>query len=228
MKERKILKNIFDNLEKSLCSDMAIRIEHNLEDGKYIYYLVTKILSKIIPSKYAITNGFIIDSDNKISQEMDIIIYDKSYVPPFFDETYTVVPIEAVITVIQVKTTLTNDSLKDSVKNLTSIDKLNAKIGGRFISAFDGQIKEEKRCIMPYKIVVAYKTNVDKEYYFDEELKEIDMVYIVDVNERLVIKHRKEPNAVVNLTKEDLIASQSEYGITIIKIVDYVILHLTY
>lgn len=80
---RKILKEIFDNLENSLYSDMSIKIEHNLEDGKYREYLVKKVLEKIIPSKYSITNGFIIDSDNNISQEMDVIIYDKSYVPPF-------------------------------------------------------------------------------------------------------------------------------------------------
>ena len=49
---RKILKNIFDNLEQSLYSDMSIRIEHNLEDGKYREYLVTKVLQKIIPSKW--------------------------------------------------------------------------------------------------------------------------------------------------------------------------------
>lgn len=80
---RKILKNIFDNLEQSLFNDMNIRIEHNLEDGKYREYLVKNVLEKIIPSKYSITNGFIIDSDNNISDEMDIIIYDKNYVPPF-------------------------------------------------------------------------------------------------------------------------------------------------
>lgn len=219
--ERKILKNIFDNLEKSLRSDMAIRIEHNLEDGKYREYLVTKILSKIIPSKYSITNGFIIDSDNKISQEMDIIIYDKSYVPPFFDETYTVVPIEAVIAIIQVKTTLTRDTINDAINNLVSIDNLNTKIGGKFISAFDGKIRKEERYISPYKIVVAYKTDIDKNYCFDEELKKVDMVYVVGQNikeddGKLIIKHRKEPEAIVNLNKDELIASQSEYNVSVI------------
>lgn len=31
----KILKNVFDNLESSLKNEMRIRIQHNLEDGKY-------------------------------------------------------------------------------------------------------------------------------------------------------------------------------------------------
>ena len=69
----KILKNIFDNLESSLKNEMRIRIQHNLEDGKYREYLVKRILSKIVPSKYEITNGFVIDSQNNKSDEMDII-----------------------------------------------------------------------------------------------------------------------------------------------------------
>ena len=56
----KILKNIFDNLELSLVNEMKIKIQHNLEDGKYREYLVKRILSKIVPAKYEITNGFVI------------------------------------------------------------------------------------------------------------------------------------------------------------------------
>ena len=51
----KILKNIFDNLESSLKNEMRIRIQHNLEDGKYREYLVKRILSKIVPSNVTIT-----------------------------------------------------------------------------------------------------------------------------------------------------------------------------
>ena len=182
---RKILKNIFDNLEQSLYSDMSIRIEHNLEDGKYREYLVTKVLQKIIPSKYSITNGFIIDSDNNISQEMDVIIYDKNYVPPFFDETYTVVPIEAVIAVIQVKTTLKSDTLNDSIKNLNSIDKLNSKTGGKIISA-NGTLITEKRYIKPYKIIIAYQTTYTDSHDFSNIMKNIDMLYIVEKKQNII------------------------------------------
>ena len=61
---KKILNDIFRSLETSLNSDMNIRIEHNLEDGKYREYLIKNILNKIVPKKYSITNGFIVDSDN--------------------------------------------------------------------------------------------------------------------------------------------------------------------
>lgn len=203
MKEKKILKNIFDNLENSLYSDMSIRIEHDLEDGKYREYLVKKVFDKIIPSKYAITNGFIIDSDNNISKEMDIIIYDRNYVPPFFDETYTVVPIEAVIAVIQVKTTLDSGTIKDSIENLNSIDNLNSKVGGKIIPASGTGILEEKRYIAPYKIIVAYKTSYVDNHDYSKVMDSIDMIYIAEKGKALTIKHR--PNeAVVNTDKNEL------------------------
>ena len=203
MNEKKILKNIFDNLESSLYSDMSIRIEHDLEDGKYREYLVKKIFGKIIPSKYSITNGFVIDSDNNISKEMDIIIYDRSYVPPFFDETYTVVPIEAVIAVIQVKTTITAKTLKESIDNLNSIDHLNSKTGGKIISATGVGIIEEKRYIAPYKIIVAYKTKYANKHDFSNIMKDIDMLYIAQDGKPLTLKHRPN-NAVVNTNKDEL------------------------
>ena len=209
---RKILKNIFDNLEQSLYSDMSIRIEHNLEDGKYREYLVTKVLQKIIPSKYSITNGFIIDSDNNISQEMDVIIYDKNYVPPFFDETYTVVPIEAVIAVIQVKTTLKSDTLNDSIKNLNSIDKLNSKTGGKIISA-NGTLITEKRYIKQYKIIIAYQTTYTDSHDFSNIMKDIDMLYIVEKNKILFIKDRNKIESVVCEKLETMEKAQKDYSV---------------
>lgn len=203
---QKILINIFDNLEVSLENEMAIKIQHNLEDGKYREYLVKKVLSKIVPSKYAITNGFIIDSNDMQSDEMDIIIYDKSYVPPFFDETYTVVPIEAVIAVIQVKTTLNKKQLNNAIENLNSIDRLTAKIGGKIISANRGDILTEQRYVAPYKIIIAYRSKLAKKYDFTNDMKSkgIDMVYTINGGHDLYIKHRNEPKGVVNLNKKEL------------------------
>lgn len=217
MKEKKILKEIFQNLENSLYSDMSIKIQHNASDGKYREYLVTKVLEKIIPSKYSITNGFVIDSDNRISKEMDVIIYDRNYVPPFFDETYTVVPIEAVIAVIQVKTTLKIDTLNDSIDNLNSIDKLNSKIGGRIISANTGAESIEKRYIKPYKILLSYRSEYADSQKFTKALNDIDMIYIIEKEKSLYIKHKNKIEAVVCTDKEKMIKAQADYRIEKIK-----------
>lgn len=211
------LKNIFASLENSLISNMNIRIQHNLEDGKYREYLVKEVLEKIIPSKYSITNGFVIDSNNKQSDEMDIIIYDRNYVPPFFDETYTVVPIESVIAVIQVKTKLTRAQLKLALDNLNSIDRLESKTGGKIISATTCLEVVEKRHIMPYKIIIAKDGAINKKYDFKKEFETLDIIYVVDKNSALFIKS-KPICAVVNEDREKLRNCQNkDIKINIIK-----------
>ena len=136
--------------------------------------------------------------------------------PPFFDETYTVVPIEAVIVVIQVKTTLTASTLKDSITNLNSIVKLNAKTGGKIISA-KGDLIEEKRYICPYKVIVASKTDYVDEHDFASDMKNIDIIYIVEKNKSLTVKHKKNTKAGVCENKEELIKNQSNYELEVIK-----------
>lgn len=205
---RKILNDVFNSLETSLNSDMDIRIEHNLEDGKYREYLIKNILNKIVPKKYSITNGFIIDSDNNRTEEMDIIIYDSNYVPPFFDETYTIVPIEAVVAIIQVKTTLTKKQLNEAMKNINSIDKLNAKTGGKIIGANGKELIEERR-IQPYKIIVSKTSKIGKNYNFASELKSADIIYIVDNNYKLFVKN-KSNKGVVNKDLDELLNYQTK------------------
>ncbi len=205
----KILNGVFSNLETSLNGDMNIRIDHDLEDGKYREYLIKNILNKIVPKKYSITNGFIIDSDNNRTEEMDIIIYDSNYVPPFFDETYTIVPIEAVVAVIQVKTSLTKKQLNGAIKNVNSIDKVHAKTGGKIISANGCKEVTEERKIQPYKIIISRTSRINKKYNFNEELKSADIIYIVDDNYKLFVKN-KDSRGVVNNDLEELMKYQNE------------------
>ena len=88
------------------------------------------------------------------------------------------------------------------MKNINSIDKLNAKIGGKIISA-NGQEIIEKRRIKPYKIIVSKTSDIDKGYDFSEELKSADIIYIVDKNYKLFVKN-KNVKGVVNTDLDEL------------------------
>lgn len=140
---------------------------------------------------------------------MDIIIYDSNYVPPFFDETYTIVPIEAVVAVIQVKTSLTKKQLNGAIKNVNSIDKVHAKTGGKIISANGCKEVTEERKIQPYKIIISRTSRINKKYNFNEELKSADIIYIVDDNYKLFVKN-KDSRGVVNNDLEELMKYQNE------------------
>jgi len=166
------LQNLFRIREENLLGMFSLKINHNPSDGKFREELIKTVL-EIIPQRYKITNGFVIDSDGNKSKEMDLIIYDEVYVPRFFISTYSVIPIESVVAICQVKTTLNKKELKNSIDNLNSIDLLTPQKGGKIISAISG-LTNEKRHMLPLKILISgcSKTNITK-----DSCKDIDIIY---------------------------------------------------
>lgn len=173
------LSEIFRVREQNLKNLYELKVKHNPSDGRFREDLVKTVLD-VIPQRYKVKNGFIIDSEGNLSDEMDLIIYDDVYVPHFFMETYSLIPIESVVAVIQVKTTLTGKELKSSIKNLDSIDRLKPKKGGKIISAANGLDNAEKRFIAPLKILVSGSTSIKLS---PDKLSSIDIVYSIATNE---------------------------------------------
>ncbi len=80
----------------------------------------------------------------------------------------------------------------------------------------------EKRYIMPYKVIVAKEGAIDKRYEFGEELKTIDIIYMVDKKSTLFIKN-KPISAVVNENLEELRSCQNKDAVLkLLKQINYV------
>lgn len=63
-----------------------------------------EMLAKYLPERYSVTEGFVLDCAGKISDQLDIIIYDRQYSPLLFDEDGTrYVPAESAYAVFEVK-----------------------------------------------------------------------------------------------------------------------------
>ncbi len=82
-----------------------------------------------MPADIGIGTGQIIEYENKsISSEHDIILYDKSIIPPvLYKEKSGIFPIESVLYTIEIKTTLTSTELKkahEAAKTLSSFSYL--------------------------------------------------------------------------------------------------------
>ena len=169
------LKDVFKVREENLKKLFEIRISHNPSDGKFREDLIKTILD-IVPQKYKVRNGFIIDSEGNISDEMDLIIFDDVYVPKFFMETYSVIPVESVVAVVQVKTSLNLTILNNAITNLNSIDRLIPQKGGIIISASNAREIKEERYILPLKILVCGSTDTELK---TEKCSDIDIVYSI-------------------------------------------------
>lgn len=104
---------------------LTSHIEHRGVKGNYREELLKRYLRDLIPSKYSIGTGIIVDANQKQSRQQDFFIYDNVNSPVFLKmEATQVIPIESVYAVIEVKSTLSKAELEKSIVNIRSVKSL--------------------------------------------------------------------------------------------------------
>lgn len=98
--------------------------DHGPELGRLNETHLVKILRSYLPPKIGIGTGFIASggATPRQSPQYDIILYDAlNNVPLYNSDTWSIYPIEMVYGVIEVKTTLTNSTLRDALQKCAEI-----------------------------------------------------------------------------------------------------------
>jgi hypothetical protein len=95
--------------------------------GDYYEALIKDFISRFIDDKLSVKHGLIFNND-QLSRECDIIIYEKGKKPLFESGDLVIVNQDAVKFVVQVKSTLTSDTLKEAIDNLREVKKINKNI----------------------------------------------------------------------------------------------------
>lgn len=93
------------------------------EDGRFKEIILTDILKKHLPKNVSIGTGFVI-SNNDITSQIDIIIYDNTLPVMFKNNDFVIVAAESVCAIIEVKSKLTTNIAKKAIEKADS----NAKI----------------------------------------------------------------------------------------------------
>lgn len=85
-----------------------------------------KMLSELLPRRYGVNSGKVVDSQGHQSEQIDIIIYDTFYSPLMFrigDDIF--VPAESVYAVLEVKQTLNKEHLDAAAQKAESVRRLH-------------------------------------------------------------------------------------------------------
>lgn len=122
-------KDDYVNLSRQIFVDKEGTLIHPGEFGMYREKIIREFLSPFLPTRLAIGSGFIITSENNISTQCDIIIYDKDNTPLIENGEQRFFPVECVVGVIEVKSKLTKSKLKEALIKLASIKNLRNDIG---------------------------------------------------------------------------------------------------
>lgn len=100
-------------------------IPHALTKGQNNEESLKNVIKNLIPSKYSIGSGIIIDSFGERSRQCDIIIYDNTTYPNLFNQSSnSIFPVETVIACIEIKTYIDDEILNDVTLNTESLRKL--------------------------------------------------------------------------------------------------------
>lgn len=107
--------------------------KHGPSIGDWNEILIRNFLRKHIPDKFSVGQGFIY-RDGKISNQIDIIIYDSHNYSPFFKEgDFIIIEPEAVAVVIEVKTGIRSIKVLDeALQNIESAKKICIECGTNF------------------------------------------------------------------------------------------------
>ncbi|MCR9494915.1 hypothetical protein NB493_05815 [Vibrio alginolyticus] len=92
----------------------ASKLTHQGVKGTILEILISKLFRPLLPADIGVGTGQVVEqATGKVSNQIDIILYDKSVLPPvLFDESTGIFPVEAVLYAIEVKTKLTMKDLR--------------------------------------------------------------------------------------------------------------------
>ncbi|WP_330110323.1 DUF6602 domain-containing protein [Methylophaga thalassica] len=147
----------FKNISRRLNSDSeeirSFFSSHRPSAGSNREGLIVDFLNDHLPKKYEISHGLIFSSEGEFSNQADIVIADKhNNVPLFSDRNEPIWLVEAIFSLIEVKTTLSPSVLDDCISKCKRFKGLNRNPSDRNIEkirdslfvvwAFDGPSPE--------------------------------------------------------------------------------------
>ena len=123
------LKEIFYNLQKQMVHRLAA-------DRKIIFHSTSKgdaselnwiaWLKTYLPRRYEVDKAFIIDSNNRFSEQIDLVIYDRQFSPFVFNQDGTLyIPAECVYAVFEVKQEFNKENFQYAAEKIKSVRMLN-------------------------------------------------------------------------------------------------------
>jgi hypothetical protein len=136
------LNSLFGNLQTQMIAQLTANrkiISHPGTKGDATEYCWIDMLQKYLPQRYSVAKAFVLDCEGKLSDQIDIVIFDRQYSPFLFNQNSALyVPAESVYAAIEVKQDINKKSITYAGKKIASIRRLKrtstsiAHAGGKY------------------------------------------------------------------------------------------------
>ena len=104
--------------------------DHPSAKGDVKEYDWGSFLGKFLPTRYQVSEAFVIDSFGSQSEQQDVVIYDRHYCPLFFEKGQSrYIPAESVYAVFEIKPELDRDNVIYAADKIASVRRLRRTSG---------------------------------------------------------------------------------------------------
>lgn len=84
-----------------------------------------EVLQIYLPERYRVASAFVLDSQGHLSEQIDVVVFDRHYSPFLFkEETALYIPAESVYAALEVKQDLAKDSIEYAAGKVASVRRL--------------------------------------------------------------------------------------------------------
>jgi len=136
------LRAIFMKLQEQMISKLStdgLAISHPTAKGDASELNWIDMLDKYLPKRYKVDKAFVLDFEGSLSEQIDVVVYDRHYSPFLFDQDGTkYIPSESVYAVFEVKQDLNKEAIEyagrkaESVRRLKRTSVTIPHAGGKF------------------------------------------------------------------------------------------------
>jgi len=130
---------------------LSSALNHNLSKGEYREKPIQDFFKELLPNKFDVSSGEVIDYKGKVSSQSDVIIYRNLDGIPILQSEPTILQIESIMSIIEVKSTINVSEYEDCLKKIKKLYTLKP---------FGNNIQQYERGRIPHKKDVRVFTSI--------------------------------------------------------------------
>ncbi|WP_089174987.1 DUF6602 domain-containing protein [Bosea sp. AS-1] len=116
-----LLAGLHDDIQGKLAAARKL-LGHPVDKGDASEAAWLELLSTYLPRRYSADKAYVVDSEGKFSDQMDVVVYDRQYSPFIFVmEGTKIIPAESVYAVFEAKQSLNADQVAYAHKKISSV-----------------------------------------------------------------------------------------------------------
>lgn len=105
-------------------------VGHNGEMGRANEIALVQLVTRLLPARFGVGTGLVIDSRGRRSRQCDLIVYDAASQPQILaHSTQLLFPIETVRLALEVKTTVSSEAIEDVAEKAEAFRRLTPSSG---------------------------------------------------------------------------------------------------